>query len=152
MSTWASRCPRARQGDSLVGSRVCRGLGASLSLYLCHDRLWGDRRLWFSHRTAVIAHWSSLVHTVPARSSSHLRLSLSLRLILGLRLRLRLRLLCHSSVRHRTAFHGGCAILVGYRLHGVGLGSPHWLSIGRSQVCEALWLLVAALGPSFDGG
>lgn len=133
------------------------GLWATLSLYLCHGRFWGDGRLWFSHRTSFIAHWSTLVQTVPARSSSHLRLRLRLRLILGLGLRLRLRLLCHSSVRHRAALHGGRAVLVGdrlrgVRLRGVRLPSPHRLSVSCGHVGVAIGLLVAALGPPFDGG
>ena len=160
VSTWTSRCPRTRQGDSLVGDRVWGGLWAPLSLYLCHGRFWGDRRLWFSHRTSFIAHWSTLVQTVPTRSSSHLRLRLRLwlwlrlRLILGLglRLRLRLRLLRHSGIRHRAALHGGRAVLVGDWLHGVWLPGPRGLSVSCGHVCVAVGLLVTALGPPFDGG
>lgn len=59
-------------------------------------------------------------------------------------------LLRYASVRRRAALHGGRAILEGHRLRGVRLGGPRWLSVGRSQVSEAVGLLVAALGPSFD--
>jgi len=128
VSTWASRRPRARQGDPLVGDQRGRSLWARLSLYLCHDGLRGDRRLRFSHGTSFIGHWSALIRAGPAGCSSHLRL--------------RLRLLGHSRIGRRAAFHCGRAVLVGHRLRGV------W----RRQVGVALRLLVATLGPPLDGG
>lgn len=142
MSTWASRCSRARQGYFLVGGRLWWSLLASLSLYLCHNWLWGDWRLWFSHWTPIIAGWSCLLHTVSACSSSHLWL----RLRFVLRLRLWFRLLCYSSIRHRAAFNGGRAILVCYRLPRA------WLAIGCRQVYKNLRLLVSTFGSSFDSG
>lgn len=63
-----------------------------------------------------------------------------------------MRLLCHSGIRHRAAFHGGRAVLVGYWLRGVRLPGRHGLSVSGGHLREALGLLVAALGPSFDGG
>lgn len=148
MSTWASRRPRSWQRDSLVGHRLWGGLWASLSLYLGHNRLWGNWRLWFSHWGSFVAHWSSLVCTVPARSSSHLWLRL--RLVLGLRLRLRL--LCNSSFRYRPTFHCTRVVLVGRWLDRVCLPVPNRLPVGCGQVGEAFGLLVATLGSSFDGG
>lgn len=69
---------------------------------------------------------------------------------MGLRLWLWLGLLRYASVRRRAAFHGGRAILEGHWLRGVRLGGPRRLSVRRSQVSEAVGLLVAAFGPSFD--
>ncbi|TNN61634.1 hypothetical protein EYF80_028139 [Liparis tanakae] len=139
VSTWASRRPRARQGDPLVGDQGGRSLWTRLSLYLCHDGLRGDRRLRFSHGTSFIGHWSPLIHAVPAGCSSHLRL------------RLRLRLLGHSRIRRRAAFHCGRAVLVGHRLRGVWRRDAQGLSVG-GQVGVALGLLVATLGPPLDSG
>jgi len=143
VSTWTSRRPRARQRNSLIGGSMWGGLRSSLSLYLSHDRLRGDWGLWFPHRTSFICSWSSLVQTVPARGCSHL-----LRLMLGLRLQL----FRHASIRHRAAFHGGRAVLVGDWLCGVRLSGAHRFSVSGSQFWEAIRLLVAALGPPFDRG
>lgn len=140
LSTWTSRRPGAWQRDSLLGDGLRGRRGASLSLNLSHDRLRGHRRLRFPHRTAFVRHRSSLVHAAPPRRRRRLRL------------RLRLRLLRHSGLRHRATFHGGRAVLVGYRLRHVRLAAAHGLPVGVGHVGVALGLLVAALGSPLDGG
>lgn len=118
-----------------------------MPLYLCHYRLWRNWGLWFSHRSSLTACLGSLVNAVPTRSSSHLLLRL---LLLGLRLRLRLRR--HANVGHATAFHGGASVLVGRWLRGIGRPGARRLPVGRGHIGVALRFLVAALGPSLDGG
>lgn len=98
-----------------------------------------------------------MVYTVPRGGSGYLRLRLIwglwLRLRLGLGLRPRLGLLRYASgIRHWPAFYGGCAILVGHWLHGVGLPGHTGITVGGSNVRKSLRLLVAALGPSLHGG
>lgn len=136
-------------------------LRTSLPLYLSHNGFWRDRRLWFPDQPSVSAAWSCLLLAVPpvGGSSAHLGLILIRRL---LRLRLRLGLLRHASVGRWAAFHGGRAVLEGHWLRGVGLGGDGvvglggdgggvGLPVGGSQLGEAVGLLVAALGPPFDG-
>lgn len=134
-----------------------RCLWASLPLYLSHDRLWRDWRLWFSRWASFIVCWRPLVYTVPPRDRGYL----GLRLIWGLLLRLRLRLWVRlwlglfrhpSGIRHGPAFYSGCAILIGYWLHGVGLHGHTGITVGGGHVRESLRLLVAALGPSLHRG
>lgn len=139
-STWTSRCARARQWDSLIGHSLRGCLGASLSFYLCHNRLRGDWRFWFSYWTSIAWSWSSLVHTVPAGRGADLGLVLGLWLF------------CHSRIRPWATFHGGCAVLVGDWLRSVGLPGVHRLSVSGSQLCVSLWFLVATLWSPFDCG
>lgn len=65
---------------------------------------------------------------------------------------LRLRLLRDPSVRERATFDSGRAVLVGYRLCGVGGRGDHRFSVGGRQLRVALGFLVAALGAPFDCG
>lgn len=57
-----------------------------------------------------------------------------------------------SDIRHWSAFNSGCAILIGYWLHGVGLCGHTRVTIGGSNVRKSIGLLVAALGPSLHRG
>ena len=72
------------------GTLLLAGIGGVCGpLFICPTTGLGETgRLRFSLRNNFIDHRSCLVHTVPARSSSHLRLRLRLGLILRLRLRL----------------------------------------------------------------